>query len=55
MLGAFRATVAACGGLLWKRPMNMNKTRKANVRKRLKAVDRVIAAVAASGVKCKAL
>ncbi|CAG8518437.1 11982_t:CDS:2, partial [Gigaspora rosea] len=36
-------------------PAEMNKTRKANVRKRLKAVDKVIAAVAESGVKCKAL
>lgn len=55
MFGAFRATIIAYGGLLWKMPAEMNKTRKANVRKRLKAVDKVIAVVAESGVKCKAL
>ncbi|RHZ77704.1 hypothetical protein Glove_174g156 [Diversispora epigaea] len=55
MFGAFKATMAVCGGLLWKRPKRMSKTRKANVRKRLKAVDKVVAAVAASGIKCKAL
>lgn len=33
----------------------MSATRKANVRKRLKAVDEVIRVVAESGVKCKAL
>jgi hypothetical protein len=38
-----------------KNPFRMSATRKANVRKRLRAVDNVIAAVAESGVKCKAL
>jgi hypothetical protein len=33
----------------------MSATRKANVRKRLKAVDEVISVVAKSGVECKAL
>ncbi|KAG0774301.1 hypothetical protein G6F22_014172 [Rhizopus arrhizus] len=33
----------------------MSATRKANVRKRLKAVDEVISVVAESGVQCKAL
>lgn len=33
----------------------MSTTRKANVRKRLRDVDNVIAAVAESGVNCKAL
>jgi hypothetical protein len=33
----------------------MSRTRKANVRKRLRAVDAVIEAVDKSGVKCKAL
>ncbi|CEP09627.1 hypothetical protein [Parasitella parasitica] len=55
MFGAFRPSLAAQGGLLWKNPFRMSATRKANVRKRLKAVDDVIAAVAESGVKCKAL
>ena len=38
-----------------KTPWKMSVTRKANQRKRLKAVDRVIEAVQASGVKCAAL
>jgi hypothetical protein len=33
----------------------MSATRKANVRKRLRAVDDVIATIEQSGVKCKAL
>lgn len=33
----------------------MSATRKANVRKRLKDVDNVIATISESGVKCKAL
>ncbi|CAB5347026.1 unnamed protein product [Rhizophagus irregularis] len=55
MLGTFRATLVACGGLLWKNPSKMSRTRKANVRKRLRAVDAVIEAVDNSGVSCKAL
>ncbi|RIA93540.1 mitochondrial ribosomal protein L31-domain-containing protein [Glomus cerebriforme] len=55
MFGAFRATMITCGGLLWKNPSKMSRTRKANVRKRLRAVDAVIEAVNKSGVKCKAL
>ncbi|CAO3635298.1 mitochondrial ribosomal protein L31-domain-containing protein [Mucor lusitanicus] len=55
MFGAFRPSLVAQGGLLWKNPFRMSATRKANVRKRLKAVDDVIATVAESGVKCKAL
>ncbi|CAG8589143.1 7827_t:CDS:2 [Ambispora leptoticha] len=55
MFGAFRATLASCGGLLWKNPARMSKTRKANVRKRLKAVDKVIETVIDSGVKLRAL
>ncbi|KAI8642772.1 mitochondrial ribosomal protein L31-domain-containing protein [Parasitella parasitica] len=55
MFGAFRPSLVAQGGLLWKNPFRMSATRKANVRKRLKAVDDVIAAVAESGIKCKAL
>lgn len=55
MFGAFRPSIVAQGGLLWKNPFRMSATRKANVRKRLRAVDDVIATVAESGVKCKAL
>ncbi|KAG2172627.1 hypothetical protein INT44_002642 [Umbelopsis vinacea] len=55
MFGAFRSTFVAQSGLLWKNPFRMSATRKANVRKRLKAVDDVIATVSASGVECKAL
>ncbi|KAI8369149.1 mitochondrial ribosomal protein L31-domain-containing protein [Choanephora cucurbitarum] len=55
MFGAFRPTLVAQGGLLWKNPFRMSTTRKANLRKRLKEVDNVIAAVADSGVQCKAL
>ncbi|KAI9027558.1 mitochondrial ribosomal protein L31-domain-containing protein [Phycomyces nitens] len=55
MFGAFRASFVAQGGLLWKNPFRMSTTRKANVRKRLRDVDQVIATVAESGVRCKAL
>ncbi|KAI8992591.1 mitochondrial ribosomal protein L31-domain-containing protein [Pilobolus umbonatus] len=55
MFGAFKPTFVAHGGLLWKNPFRMSTTRKANVRKRLKEVDAVIATIAESGVKCKAL
>ncbi|EIE78076.1 hypothetical protein G6F57_005834 [Rhizopus arrhizus] len=55
MFGAFRPSLVAQGGLLWKNPFRMSATRKANVRKRLKAVDEVISVVAESGVQCKAL
>ncbi|KAI8068697.1 mitochondrial ribosomal protein L31-domain-containing protein [Gongronella butleri] len=55
MFGPFRASFVAQGGLLWKNPFRMSATRKANVRKRLRQVDDVIATVQASGVQCKAL
>ncbi|OCH95632.1 mitochondrial 54S ribosomal protein YmL31 [Obba rivulosa] len=55
MFGAFRATQPSLGGLLWKVPWKLSRTRKANVRARLKAVDSVIEAVRASGVECAAL
>ncbi|KAI8876415.1 mitochondrial ribosomal protein L31 [Backusella circina FSU 941] len=55
MFGAFRQSFVAQGGLLWKNPFRMSATRKANVRKRLRAVDDVIATIEQSGVKCKAL
>ncbi|KAI8968589.1 mitochondrial ribosomal protein L31-domain-containing protein [Mycotypha africana] len=55
MFGAFRPSIIAQGGLLWKNPFRMSTTRKANLRKRLKDVDNVISTVADSGVQCKAL
>ncbi|EIM90435.1 60s ribosomal protein l31 [Stereum hirsutum FP-91666 SS1] len=55
MFGAFRPTLVAQGGLLWKSPWKLSVTRKANVRARLKKVDAVIEAVRASGVQCSAL
>ncbi|CAO3629614.1 unnamed protein product [Cunninghamella echinulata] len=41
MFGAFRPSLVAQGGLLWKNPFRMSAT--------------LIAAVKASGVQCKAL
>ncbi|TRM61743.1 mitochondrial 54S ribosomal protein YmL31 [Schizophyllum amplum] len=55
MFGAFRPTNVARGGNLWKMPMKLSSTRKANVRHRLKKVDSVIEAVRASGIECTAL
>ncbi|PIL23799.1 hypothetical protein GSI_13550 [Ganoderma sinense ZZ0214-1] len=55
MFGAFRPTQPTFVGLLWKTPWKLSRTRKANVRARLKQVDSVIEAVRASGVQCKAL
>ncbi|KAL7418417.1 hypothetical protein Q5752_006875 [Cryptotrichosporon argae] len=55
MFGAFRPTSIASGGLLWKSPFRLSPTRKANHRRRLRLVDDVIAAVAASGVETRSL
>ncbi|EPQ58720.1 hypothetical protein GLOTRDRAFT_36042 [Gloeophyllum trabeum ATCC 11539] len=55
MFGAFRASPVSQGGLLWKVPWRLSRTRKANQRDRLKKVDSVIEAVRASGVQCNAL
>ncbi|OBZ75144.1 54S ribosomal protein L31, mitochondrial [Grifola frondosa] len=55
MFGAFRATQPTMVGLLWKTPWKLSRTRKANVRSRLKKVDAVIEAVRASGMQCKSL
>ncbi|KAI9026274.1 mitochondrial ribosomal protein L31-domain-containing protein [Hyaloraphidium curvatum] len=57
LLGAFRPTFAAEGGVFWSytRPWRLNQTRKANLRKRLREVDGVIEALASSGVSFKAL
>ncbi|KZS98948.1 60s ribosomal protein l31 [Sistotremastrum niveocremeum HHB9708] len=43
------------GGLLWKIPWKLSRTRKTNQRKRLKLVDNVIETVRASGVECASL
>ncbi|KAJ9114938.1 hypothetical protein QFC20_001312 [Naganishia adeliensis] len=55
MFGAFRSSSVCFGGLLWKSPWRMSPTRKANQRKRMRAVDSVIDAIRQSGVQCKAL
>ncbi|KAI0646853.1 mitochondrial ribosomal protein L31 [Trametes meyenii] len=55
MFGAFRPTQPSMVGLLWYTPWKLSRTRKANVRSRLKQVDSVIEAVKESGVKCAAL
>ncbi|GFZ48682.1 hypothetical protein JCM24511_06431 [Saitozyma sp. JCM 24511] len=55
MFGAFRSSSVVSGGLLWKNPWRLSPTRKANLRKRMKRVDEVIAAVAESGVITRSL
>ncbi|KAI8052555.1 mitochondrial ribosomal protein L31-domain-containing protein [Syncephalis plumigaleata] len=55
MFGAFHGSLVARGGLLWKIPYRMSQTRKANLRKRLRAVDDVIRVLSETGVQCKAL
>lgn len=70
MFGAFRSTASLSSGLLWyvldpgnraeeltnrKSPFRLSPTRKANLRKRLRRVDDVIAAVAESGVETRSL
>ncbi|KAF8633704.1 hypothetical protein AX17_004362 [Amanita inopinata Kibby_2008] len=55
MFGAFRPSHVNLGGLLWKVPWKLSRTRKANQRARLKKVDAVIEAVRSSGIKCNAL
>ncbi|ORZ34159.1 putative MRPL31-mitochondrial ribosomal protein, large subunit [Catenaria anguillulae PL171] len=53
--GAFRATAVQLGGRLNKIPWRMSATRKANQRKRLRAVDDVVNTLASSGVQFRAL
>src|SRR4051812_9738581 len=48
-------TPRCLGGLLWKNPFRLSATRKINQRRRLRAVDSVIAAVASTGVKTRSL
>ncbi|KAL8647254.1 MAG: hypothetical protein Q9226_006509 [Calogaya cf. arnoldii] len=45
MFGPFRATSPLSGGLLWKIPFRLSAPQKARQRKRLRAVDTVIAVV----------
>ncbi|KAJ1892310.1 hypothetical protein LPJ66_006410 [Kickxella alabastrina] len=54
-MGAFQPTLAAFGGKAWRIPWRLSKTRKANVRKRLREVDNVIDTLVASGIECKQL
>ncbi|KAK9779473.1 putative Mitochondrial ribosomal protein L31-domain-containing protein [Seiridium cardinale] len=46
--GAFRATNPLSGGLLWKTPWRLSKFQKARQRRRLRAVDSVIATLDAA-------
>ncbi|KAJ2383356.1 hypothetical protein H4S02_005339 [Coemansia sp. RSA 2611] len=55
VLGAFTPSFAALGGKAWRIPWRLSKTRKANVRKRLREVDDVIDVLSASGIECKQL
>lgn len=55
MFGAFAPTFAALGGRAWRIPWRLSKTRKANVRKRLREVDQVIETLSKSGIQCKQL
>ncbi|TVY83227.1 54S ribosomal protein L31 [Lachnellula suecica] len=43
MFGAFRPTNSLSGGLLWKIPWRLSKFQKQRQRKRLRAVDSVVA------------
>ncbi|KAK9469797.1 mitochondrial ribosomal protein L31-domain-containing protein [Lipomyces arxii] len=45
MFGPFKPTNVALGGLLWKIPWRMSQPQKYRQRKRLQAVDKVIATV----------
>ncbi|KAI4106951.1 MAG: hypothetical protein L6R37_001950 [Teloschistes peruensis] len=45
MFGAFRPTSPLSGGLLWKIPWRLSAPQKARQRKRLRAVDSVVACV----------
>ncbi|KAJ2723840.1 hypothetical protein GGI07_002379 [Coemansia sp. Benny D115] len=55
IIGAFSPTLTAFGGKAWRIPWRLSKTRKANVRKRLREVDSVIDTLVASGIECKQL
>ncbi|KAF9939515.1 hypothetical protein BGZ65_010307 [Modicella reniformis] len=57
MFGPFRASNVCQGGLLWKARMKMDlsRTQKTNIRKRLKAADDVVMKIQESGVQCNAL
>jgi len=45
MFGAFRPTNILSGGVLWKIPWRLSKHQKARQRKRLRAVDTVVATI----------
>ncbi|KAL1875912.1 hypothetical protein VTK73DRAFT_9767 [Phialemonium thermophilum] len=48
MFGAFRTTSPLSGGLLWKIPWRLSRFQKYRHRKRLQAVDNVVATVEAA-------
>ncbi|CAG8960690.1 hypothetical protein HYFRA_00013458 [Hymenoscyphus fraxineus] len=59
MFGAFRPTSSLNGGLLWKIPWRLSKFQKQRQRKRLRAVDTVVAtldkALGKQGITTKAV
>ncbi|KAJ1994667.1 hypothetical protein H4R33_000184 [Dimargaris cristalligena] len=55
MFGAFRTSFTALSGRAWHIPARLSPTRKANVRKRLRAADEVIDVLSQTGVTCKVL
>ncbi|KAL3425034.1 hypothetical protein PVAG01_04315 [Phlyctema vagabunda] len=59
MFGAFRPTNSLSGGLLWKIPWRLSKFQKQRQRRRLRAVDTVVAvvdqALAKQGITTKAV
>ncbi|OMH83715.1 54S ribosomal protein L31, mitochondrial [Zancudomyces culisetae] len=54
-LGAFRPSFTPFGGRAWRIPWRLSSTRKANVRKRLRAADSVLDVLIDSGVSFKRL
>lgn len=55
MFGAFRPSTTNLGGLLWKSPWRMSKTRKMRTRTRLQGVDNVISTLESSGIQTHSL
>ncbi|KAK8049990.1 mitochondrial ribosomal protein [Apiospora phragmitis] len=51
MFGAFRFTNPLSGGLLWKTPWRLSRFQKTRQRRRLRAVDSVVATVDAALAK----
>ncbi|TPX35161.1 hypothetical protein SeLEV6574_g08215 [Synchytrium endobioticum] len=55
MFGAFRGSLVALGGIVWKRRFRLTERQKYRHRLRLRAVDDVVDAIAESGVSIRAL